>query len=98
MAEYIGKQAAINAVRSYYDEFDKRKESIEERIEQMPAADVQPVRHGRWKLQNDRSKPLYGWLFCSECGAYIGEPTNYCSNCGERMDGRDGQEGTTDGL
>lgn len=39
MADYIDRQKAIDAVRSYYDECDEREESIEERIEQLPSAD-----------------------------------------------------------
>lgn len=45
------------------------------------------IRHGHWTLQTDKNKKLYGWHICSECGAYIGEPTNYCSNCGAHMEG-----------
>ena len=58
-----------------------------EYIDALPSADVQPVRHGRWTLQEDRTKKLFGWYICSECGAWIGEPTNYCSNCGADMRG-----------
>ena len=36
--DLISRQAAIDAVRSYYDECDERGESIEERIEQLPSA------------------------------------------------------------
>lgn len=36
----ISRQAAIDAVRSYYDECDEREESIEERIERLPSADI----------------------------------------------------------
>ena len=42
---------------------------------------------GEWTLQEDKTKKLYGWHICSECGAWIGEPTNYCSNCGADMRG-----------
>ena len=42
--------------------------------------------HGKWKLQTDKTKKLYGWHICSECGSWIGEPTNYCSNCGAMME------------
>lgn len=55
------------------------------RINEQPT--IQPVRHGHWTLQEDRTKKLYGWHICSECGAWIGEPTNYCSNCGADMRG-----------
>ena len=50
-------------------------------IDNLPAADVQPVKHGRWMY------PFY----CSECGFtpyYSSDLTyNYCPNCGARMDG-----------
>lgn len=44
---------------------------------------------GKWTLQEDKTKKLYGWHICSECGAWIGEPTNYCSNCGADMRGEE---------
>lgn len=60
-----------------------------ELIEQAPAADVAPVRHGRWI----KPVPGDGENYCSVCKAeqlwfygygYL-EP-NYCPNCGARMD------------
>ena len=46
--------------------------------------DVQPVKHGRWIINSDGYYPQ-----CSEC---MNEPqsrimTNFCPNCGARMDG-----------
>lgn len=96
VGDTISRQAAINSLyteiikRRIYgdvndgmlDEFDT--ESI---LRKEPSADVQPVRHGHWTLQEDRTKKLYGWHICSECGAWIGEPTNYCPNCGADMRG-----------
>jgi len=55
----------------------------------IPAADVQPVKHGKWEY-ND--KPIfgnpYGRYCCSLCGSAMdsGED-NYCPCCGARMDG-----------
>ena len=47
---------------------------------------AEPARKkGKWNLQEDKAKPLYGWHICSECGAYIGEPSKYCSECGADM-------------
>ena len=42
-------------------------------------------RRGKWVLQKDRRKTLYGWYHCSECGAFICGKTNYCSECGADM-------------
>lgn len=78
MADLIDRQAAIDAVRSYYDGCDEQEESIEERIEQLPSAE----RHGRWIYTP--TSPL-GYT-CSECGktmCYF----NYCPHCGATMRG-----------
>ena len=46
----------------------------------------QPDRkQGNWIFQGNRSKTLYGWYFCSECGAYRGGKCNFCSECGADM-------------
>lgn len=58
-------------------------------IEDMPTADVAPVRHGRWIDKGE-------YAVCTECGGrsstqYDGvEPiplmTQFCPNCGAKMD------------
>ena len=59
-------------------------------VQENTAADVAPVRHGRWEKQS-------GLYSCSECGmtcpydvqADVIEywACNYCPNCGAKMDG-----------
>lgn len=60
-------------------------------VEDAPAADVEPVRHGRWVDYMVRD-----WR-CSECGQKIikvrnvdgycyNDKPNYCPNCGAKMD------------
>lgn len=60
-------------------------------MNQIPTADVQPVKHGRWvELDYDKS-----FCKCSECGVnwewniifYCN--FNYCPSCGAIMDGGD---------
>lgn len=59
----------------------------------MPAADVVPVRHGRWDASG-RYRFLDGSLSirCTECGAALHPDEwkeyhwNYCPNCGAKMD------------
>lgn len=60
-------------------------------IENAPAADVQPIRHGRWI---NRGKSPYNDMFtvyeCSECGVKFQNmvsPERFCGNCGAKMDG-----------
>ena len=64
-------------------------------IDTMPAADVQPVKHGRWIPQGDDM-----WL-CSNCKKNIifsmhesdrTEKQRYCCRCGARMDGQEVEE------
>lgn len=49
----------------------------------VPAADVEPVRHGRWNVYNAKDC-LYT---CSECHCLPKDKTPYCPNCGAKMDG-----------
>ena len=60
-------------------------------VDGKPAADVAPVRHGRWMTTDAYPHHLY----CSVCyktyaknAKSVNEldlPTNYCPNCGARM-------------
>lgn len=53
-------------------------------IEKMPTIEAAPVVHGRWKYVEVIG---FGFLStCSECGHHDRE-TNYCPNCGAKMDG-----------
>ena len=92
MAEYIKREYAIDAVLDvYYDtpDIDLSGEKFEAAIRKIQAADVAPVRHGRWILDEKRYV-----IYCSECGEVSGyslnlkdvrEENHYCSNCGAKM-------------
>ena len=56
----------------------------------MPAADVAPVRHGRWLGSKHKIfSNTYDYV-CSKCGCdYALAKYNYCPNCGAKMDGVD---------
>lgn len=45
------------------------------------SADVQTVRHGRWR------EGVYAGYKCSECRTTWDAPTKFCPNCGAKMDG-----------
>lgn len=88
MAEYVEREAA-------YDDFEKCNSEnpkwapgrVKTLIARQPAADVAPVRHGRWIEQE---KYTFGVMCdCSICDNRIldtGHPWNYCPNCGAKMD------------
>ena len=100
MAEYIEREAAYalskkicDAIRNHEYHPATFGHLILDWIDDLPAADVQPVRHGRWyrftKVSIDPQSGLgfgrYMWK-CDVCN--IGEEETkmpYCPNCGADM-------------
>ena len=83
MAEYIEREAAMHiAFKSPFF-----SDALMEEMKAIPAADVAPVRHGRWGTHSDRPDSL----ICSVCKCgfdmWKHDPHNYCPNCGAKMDG-----------
>lgn len=91
MAEYIKLEELMKFPirRNHYDkehgneDFICGIETVLEYAENLPAADVAPVVHGRWKCHGD-----CGVTECSACGwsieEYVGNYA-YCPNCGAKM-------------
>ena len=64
-------------------------------IEEAPAADVVEVRHGEWRFEHDPindPKKYFVRIVCSCCGLKTGQKSNYCPNCGAKMDGKENRE------
>lgn len=100
MGEYISRDEAINAIKNLEssmpakDNYAKGYDAALGRVliavrEVPPAADVQPVKRGKWKhVAGMNSK-------CSVCSHYFpvtefdSRPfdINFCPQCGARMDG-----------
>ena len=92
MADYIDKQAFLD-----YMKRTDRYFNVKFDIENFPTADVAPIVHGRWELEYE----TYGKMRCSVCKKEaliektIGDvgvitnyvDSNYCPNCGAKMDG-----------
>ena len=103
MAEYIEREAISEEIRKYYyknppnfsygEGFDRGLDRAQRAILDAPAADVAPVRHGRWvdAYPDIESNPMFMYGICSECGFEqgISKYLNYCPNCGAKMDGGD---------
>lgn len=95
MAEYIDrerlKQAiAEDALIALSDWDSSLMDLIMLEVEELSAADVAPVVHGRW-IERQAPHAMGGVSAkCSACGKsvqYLGNPLNYCPNCGAKMDG-----------
>jgi hypothetical protein len=97
MAEYISREGAIERIQphvkptSVYGEgYMQAIEHAVEILSLMPAADVQPVKRGKWF----HSKKNYGFIICSQCKHeaywdtdYGQQLFDYCPNCGADMTG-----------
>lgn len=69
------------------DEDNLRANQIIDTFDDLSAADVQEVRHGKWK-------PCGEMFYCSNCNdmivpKYQANIFSYCPNCGARMDGEE---------
>lgn len=61
--------------------------AYKEDLDRFPAADVERIRHGKWRPCKSWN-PDYEGFECSECGARFQgtHRDNYCGNCGAKMD------------
>ena len=107
MAEYIEREAlevALNyrlnflmAENGEYDHYTSGFDEAVTRVENFPAADVVPARHGRWTTTYGEVFPGSSQFLCyshkhEECGfRYVDMDDNeydYCPKCGAKMDGK----------
>ena len=81
------------------DELRPTLKSIREFVNNRPAVDAEPVRHGRWihttKYDSDWGGTFHRYT-CSACNWSMGEnPTDwglFCPHCGAKMNGGDRDE------
>lgn len=93
MAEYIDKHEAYLLLKDLeaayiYPPVKEAYATAARRVDEIKAADVQPVRSGKWL----HSKENYGFIVCSQCGHeaywdtdYGQQLFDYCPYCGARM-------------
>lgn len=97
MSDYISREAAKEAFgnadadvcESYPDghcDWGFGRSNINDVINGVPAADVEPVRRGRWIVPPPPDAYTYCKVVCSECHKVAGKhKTVYCPNCGAKM-------------
>lgn len=61
------------------------REMLDE-VENIPAVDAEPVKHGKWRVVNVPKKWGGATLRCSECNTGTTNLWNYRPNCGAKMD------------
>lgn len=89
--EYIEREALIEELKRR----DFLPVIVKHAIEAVPAADVAPVRYGRWLTWEEQfpahipSKKSGLGVFCSTCHKHADNMYDYCPNCGAKMDGEE---------
>lgn len=102
MTKYVELKTAIDAVNNvYYDtpDINLSADKLEAALLGIPSADVVPVVHGRWEPYFEEveiynaggvaERKQTGWI-CGRCKSVESitryYKTNYCPNCGAKMD------------
>lgn len=93
MSDYIEREAVLSHYKKCSFAMVK---AVIAYIEDIPAADVAPVVHGRWEYIPQTLDTLSQFR-CSVCGWWSLDPSidnayNYCPNCGAKMDGGERDE------
>ena len=90
MAEYIERESLLEDIQAAVENEGMGSMvagALKRYVKRVTAADVAPVRHGRWI---EHEKYTFGVMYdCSICGNRIldtGHSWNYCPNCGAKMD------------
>lgn len=84
MHEYIKRSDAINEVDRGDLLVGNNAEWAREIIWRTPYADVAEVKHAHWIMRHKYFNIIYT---CSKCRTSAPQQTNYCAECGARMDG-----------
>lgn len=92
--DYILRSDALKAVCETCSEHGEEGESCASHcgdyalIQNIPAADVEPVRHGRW-IPHETDDGFSNGVQCTVCGEWFYKyfTYNYCPDCGAKMQG-----------
>ena len=86
MNEYISREALKNAIATSTEPFTA--ELVFRIINNQPAADVAPVKIGFWKISGvNPANNVIGNFKCSLCARTSLDDSDYCPNCGAKMEG-----------
>ena len=86
MNEYISREALKNAIATSTEPFTA--ELVFRIINNQPAADVAPVKIGFRKISGvNPANNVIGNFKCSLCARTSLDDSDYCPNCGAKMEG-----------
>ena len=99
MAEYIEREALLEALKEFRlnetmskhltrEDCETARNAVERAqmvIERIPAADVAPVRHGRWVTHYRSGTTVAEGYVSTCCDMWNNRKSDYCPNCGAIM-------------
>ena len=89
MNEYIQREALKNAIATSTEPFTA--ELVFRIINNQLAADVAPVKIGFWKISGvNPANNVIGNFKCSLCARTSLDDSDYCPNCGAKMEVQNG--------
>lgn len=99
MARYIDADALKHEMEKLYEHHlemcnysaDGAVADCIEFLDNAPTVDAAPVVHGEWQyvpIEFDYHKDIR----CSHCKTFVDRVSNYCPNCGAKMDGEKEEE------
>ena len=77
--EFIEREEALSAIKQAFEKGERPSLYIK----CIPAADVAEVRHGRWLCVDTDTEQFF---LCNRCKKKEYWESNYCPNCGAKMD------------
>lgn len=103
MNDYISRETVLSKCQQIWSNADETTEigvaiinivdELADFVENIPSADIQPVKHGQFKEYSEKEKyevyKKYHIDFdgvCSECGSNMFESDTFCAECGAKMD------------
>lgn len=99
MAKYIKMETALKVVEKYgltngsaLGRHTGLAICIASEIAEIPAADVAPVVHARWVTHYRSGTPVAEGYVSTCCDMWNNRKSDYCPNCGAKMDGGDSNE------
>lgn len=97
MAEYFEREALekrLNERLTYlldkngpYDHFTDGYDEAVSTVDEFPTADVAPVVHGLWVTHYRSGTPVVEGYVSTCCDMWNNRKSDYCPNCGAKMDG-----------
>ena len=96
MADYIERKLAVKIAEKYglangnvLGRHTGLADCIASEIASLPLADVAPVVHGRWVTHYRGGTPVAEGYVSTCCDMWNNRKSDYCPNCGAKMDGDD---------